>query len=175
MSLGNGIIISAEPRGRFEECYVSGTPKPGTVMELKIGTAAVGGRWTFEPAGTTAANSTYSGMAADGNRMPIAVLLCCADHMACPPGGLNTTAYTSGDRGCVYYPVNGEELNMILMDIAATGADQDFVPGTKLMVDDGTGKLLASASTPEAEPFICLETVTDLAADVLTRVMFTGC
>ncbi len=176
MAKGNGIIVSMSPRGVFEECYISGTPKPGTCMEIKTGVAIRGGRWTYEAAGTTAANSTYSGMAADGNRLPIAVL-CSAIESVSPsnPGGINSTAYADGDRGMVYFPVPGEELNMILKDESGTGADQDFIPGTKLIVDDGTGKLLASQSTPEAEPFLCLETVTDLAADYLSWCKFTGC
>lgn len=174
MALGNKIIIASEPGGRIEECFVSGTPKPGTIMELKVGTAAVGGRWTYEPAGTTAANSTYSGMAVDGNRLPIAVLLCSTDHAACPPGLGPTDAYTDGARGAVYFPLMGEELNVLLKDESGTAADQDFVPGTKLIVDDGTGKLIASAGSPESEPFICLETKTDLAADYLCRAQYTG-
>lgn len=169
MAKGNEIILSVPPKGVFEECIVSGTPKPGTVMELKTGVAQVGGRWTYEPAGTTANNSTYSGMAADGNRLPIAVLL--PDHLQ---GALATTAYVSGSRGFLYYPVPGEEVNMILKDESGTAADQDFIPGTKLIVDDGTGKLIASAGSPESEPFICLETVTDLDADTLTWCKFTG-
>lgn len=175
MAKGNGIIVSSNPRGVFEECIVSGTPKPGTCMEIKLATAAVGGRWTYEAAGVTANNSTFSGMAADGNRLPIAVLLSNADHMACPPGDLATTAYVDGARGCVYFPVAGEELNMILKDESGTAADQDFVVGTKLIVDDGTGKLIASASTPESEPFICLEIKADLAADYLAWCKYTGC
>ncbi len=174
MAKGNGIIVNAVPKGHFEECYVSGTPKPGTCMEIKIGTALRGGRWTYEAAGTTAANSTYSGMAADGNRIPIAVLCGPVESMASVPGALSTTAYADGDRGMVYYPIPGEELNMIIKDESGTAADQDFVPGTKLIVDDGTGKLIASASTPESEPFICLETAADVAADVLTWCKFTG-
>ncbi len=172
MARGNGIIVSSEPAGRFEECFISGTPKPGTCMELKIGTALKGGRWTMEAAGTTAANSTFSGMSADGDRIPIAVLLCSADHAACPPGQLATDAYVDGARGCVYYPIAGEELNVLLLNLSGTA--DDYVPGTKLTVDDGTGKLQLSSATPESEPFICLETQTDVAADVLVWAMYTG-
>lgn len=170
MAKGNEIIVTANPKGHFEECTVSGTPKPGTVMELKTGVSSVGGRWTYEPAGTTANVSTSQGMAADGNRLPIAVL--CPDSLQ---GKLATDAYASGDRGFLYYPIMGEELNMILLDESGTGDTQDFIPGSKLIVDDGTGKLIQSASTPEAEPFICLETVTDLAADYLAWCKYTGC
>lgn len=174
MALGNRILLASEPGGRFEECIISGTPKPGTAMELKIGTAAIGGRWTYEPAGTTAANSTYSGMAADGNRLPVAILLCGTDTAAANPGIGPTDAFTDGSRGCVYFPISGEEMNILLKDESGTAADQDFVPGTKLIIDDGTGKFIASASTPESECFTCLETKADLAADYLCRAQYTG-
>lgn len=163
-------MLEGNPKGKFIECIISGTPKPGTVMELVVGTAAVNGRFTYEPAGTTANNSTYSGMAADGNRLPIAVLL--PDRLQ---GRLATTAYASGEIGFLYFPVAGEEFNMILKNESGTGADQDFTIGTKLIVDDGTGTLVVSASTPESEPFICLEVKADLAADYLAWCMYTGC
>lgn len=166
MAIGNEIIISANPKGHFEECIVVGTPKPGTVMEFKRGTAKVHGRWSYEPAGTTAA-SGVQGMAADGNRLPIAVLL--PDRLQ---GKLATDAYATGDIGFLYFPVMGEELNMLIENQAGTA--DDFTIGDKLIVDDGTGKLLISAGTPESEPFICLETVTDPTADHLTACKYTG-
>lgn len=167
MARGNEIIVSADPKGKFETIIVSGTPKPGTVMEFKHGTAlGTGGHWTFEPAGTTAA-SGVQGMAADGNRLPIAVLL--NDPLQGRPV---TTAYASGEIAQIYYPLAGEELNMIIEN--QSGTADDFAIGDKLIVDDGTGKLLISASTPESEPFICLETLTDLTADNLTWVKYTG-
>lgn len=171
MAKGNEIVVTGEPRGRFLECIVSGTPKPGTVMELKWSvTTPTNGRWTYEPAGTTANSGTTLGMAADGNRLPIAVLL--PDRMQ---GGLATTAYVSGTVGYLYFPLPGDEINMLIKDETGTGDTEDYVPGVKLIVDDGTGKLIQSSSTPESEPFICLETVTDVAADTLTWCMFTGC
>ena len=174
---GNVIIITAEPKGYAEEIIVSGTPKPGTVMGLKGSVAEVGGRRTFEPAGTTAANSTYSGMAADGNRIPIAVLLCSSDPWgaAVNPFIGPTDAFADGDRAAVYYPAMGEELNMLIKDETGTGADQDFSVGDKLIVDDGTGKLLRSSGSPESEPFIILAELTDVAADVLAPCQYTGC
>lgn len=174
---GNVILITADPKGYAEEVIVNDTSKPGTVMELKGTVAEAGGRRTFEAAGTTAANSTFSGMAADGNRLPIAVLLCSADPWgaACPPYKGPTDAYAAGERGVVYYPAPGEELNMLIKDETGTGADQDFLVGDKLIVDDGTGKLLRSSGSPESEPFIILQALTDLAADVLAPCQYTGC
>lgn len=171
MAKGSEIILSANngPKGHFEEGVIGTgvTPKPGTVMEMVRGTAADGtGRFTWKPAGTDAAVGVQ-GMSADGDRMAIAVLD--IDHLQ---GKTKDDAYAAGDRCFLYFPVMGEELNMILEN--QSGTADDFVPGDKLIVDDGTGKLLISASTPESEPFLCLETVTDMAADTLTWVRFTG-
>ena len=167
MARGNEILVSANPKGFYEECVISGTPKPGTVMELKKATAVIGGRWTFEPAGTTAAVGANLGMAADGDRLAIAVLL--PDQLQ---GKIATDAYADGDRGFLYYPVSGEELNMLLEN--QSGTADDFIIGSKLIVDDGTGKLLISASTVESEPFMCLEAITDMAADTLAWCKYTG-
>jgi hypothetical protein len=170
MARGNNIIVSGEPKGRFEEIIVAGTPKPGTIMATK--TVALSGTvFTMEPAGTTAASGSR-GMAADGDNIPIAVLLGSADHAAGPPGKTSTDAYVDGERGAVYYPVNGETLNVLKLDVSGTA--DDLAIGDKLIVDDGTGKVLLSAGSPESEPFECLETVTDPTADVLIWVKFTG-
>ena len=158
MARGNEIIVSAEPKGHFEECIISGTPKPGTVMQVKAATEMVGGRFTYE---------VYNA-ALDGDQRGIAVLL--PDHLQ---GRLATTAYADAERGFLYWPCPGEELNMLLANIAGTG--DTFAIGDLLMVDDGTGKLIATSGSPESEPFICVETVgTALTADTLTHCKFTG-
>lgn len=158
MAKGNEIIVSMEPRGVFHEGYVSGTPKPGTVMQVQAGTAMDGtGRFTWE-----AYNAD-----ADGNQRLIAVLL--HDKLQ---GKLATDAYASGDRCRLYCPLPGEEINMLKGDVSGTA--DDFAVGDVLMVDDGTGKVIATTGSPESEPFICLEAVTDPTADQLVWCMFTG-
>lgn len=156
MAKGNDIIVSNNPRGRREEIIISGTPKPGTVMTVT--TAALSnGRFTME---------AYN-RDADGNRAPIAVLL--ADELR---GILQTTAYASGDRGFVYYPLPGDDLNMLVANIAGTG--DAFTIGDYMIVDDGTGKLIATTGSPESEPFQIMETVAALTADTLLWCKFTG-
>lgn len=173
MARGNEIIVTAEPKGVFLEVIVVGTPKPGTCMVPVPDTAIdANGKISMEPAGTTAASGAR-GMQADGDKIPIAVLL--ADDKQ---GKTATDAYVTGTRGMVYFPLMGEELNVLKLDVGGTG--DDFVVGDPLMVDDGTGKVLLSTSTtsqtaPESEPFIALESVTDPVADQLVHVMFTGC
>jgi hypothetical protein len=158
MALGNEILLTAiEPQGVDIEGIISGTPKPGTVMQIKASTEPVGGVFTWE---------VYN-QAADGNRSLIAVLLPDALQGKCA-----TDAYVTGSRGFLYMPAAGEQLNMILQDVSGTGDTHAI--GERLIVDDGTGTLIATTGTPESEPFILLETLAAPTADGLARCMFTG-
>jgi hypothetical protein len=158
MAKGNEIIVTAEPRGTFKEGIVSGTPKPGTVMQIKASTAADdNGRHTWE---------VYNA-AADGNQRLIAVLL--PDQLQ---GKTATDAYVTGTRCFLYCPIMGEELNMLYSNIAGTA--DSFAVGDIMIVDDGTGKLVATTGTPESEPFVCLEAQSALTADTLVWSIFTG-
>jgi hypothetical protein len=76
-------------------------------MEMVPGTADVAGTFTWAAYGTTAA-STGRGVSADGDRKVIAVLL--EDEIQ---GKIYSDAYASGDRGLLYFPLPGDELNMI--------------------------------------------------------------
>jgi len=156
MALGNEIIVTAEPGGVFKEGPISGTPKPGTVMQIKAATAKVNGNFTWE---------VYN-KASDGVNALIAVLL--PDTLR---GKVATAAYANGDHGFLYCPIPGEELNMLVADVSGTGDDHAI--GDTMMVDDGTGKLVA-ASSADAEPFQLLEAATDPTADALMHAIFTG-
>ena len=167
MASGNRIIISSHPKGVFEEIIVDGTPKPGTVMYRK-NVAEVSGAGEWEPAGTTGS----LGMGADGDMIPIAVLLCFADHAACPPGRTAEDAYVDGERAAVYFPAHGEKLNMLFGNAAGTA--DDVTIGMKMIVDDGTGKLVPTTGTPASQPFVALEAITDPTADQLFACQYSG-
>lgn len=152
------IVASVEPRGRFIEGIIEGTPKPGTVMQIKAATEPVNGRLTYQ---------VYN-KAADGARGQIAVL--CEDRLQ---GKTVSDAYVTGTRGLLYFPVPGDELNMLLDD-DGIGTSDDFAIGDSFMVDDGTGKLVAANGTAESEPFVLLETVAGLSADTLALCQYTG-
>lgn len=154
---GSAIVVSTEPRGVFKEGYVSGTPKPGTVMQLKASTEPIGGRYTWE---------VYD-KDADGNRGLLAIL--CEDRFL---GRLTSEAYADGDRCFLYVPVPGEELNMLVADVSGTA--DDVAIGDTFIVDDGTGLLIATTGTPESEPFQALETINDKTADQLVHCVYTG-
>lgn len=161
MAWGNEIIVTPNPTGRFLEGIigVGNTPKPGTIMQPDVSVALVGNRLSW----------VVYNADADGGRPkgPLAVLL--PDHLQ---GKTATTAYAAGDRCFLYCPVMGDELNVLLADVAGTA--DDHTKGEILIVDDGTGKLIATTGNPETEPFLLLETVTDPTADQLVHVMYTG-
>ena len=168
MAKGNCIIVSAQPRGVFKEGYIVGTPKPGTCVVLEPGqtTPDDTGRFNYEPAGATAASGSI-GMGADGDRIAIGVLL---ENTL--EGKLATDAYATGDRVRIYFPLPGEDLNVLYQN--QSGTADDVAIGQPLIVDDGTGKVLISAGTVESEPFAALEVITDPTADQLLWVEVTG-
>ena len=157
MSTKNKIVLATEPQGVFLEGTIVGTPLPGTVMEIVPATEPVNGRFSWRVATP----------GADGNRMPIVVLL--ADSLQ---GKVVTDAYVTGTRGFLYAPAMGETLNMILQDVAGTADDHAI--GDLLIVDNGTGELIATTGTPESEPFKVLETVTDPTTDSRVECQYTG-
>jgi len=165
MAYGNAIIVSGEPKGVFKEGIIATgqTPKPGVVMEIDPGVSDVNGRFTWQPYGVGADGT--GAVSADGDRGVIAVLL--------PDPTKNaTTAYAAGANCFLYCPIMGEELNMLVEDVAGTG--DDIAIGDKFIVDDGTGKLILTTGTVEAEPFIALEAHTNPTSDTLCHCMFTG-
>lgn len=168
MAKGNRIVVTPCPRGRFEEIIVVGTPKPGTCMYPTAAALVGGNTRSMEPAGTTGA----LGMGADGDQIPVAVLVYGIDHAACPPGRAATEAYVTGERGAVYYPVDGEELNVLFGN--ASGTADDVAVGDKLMIDDGTGKAINTTGSPESEPFVAREAIVDPTADQLLYVVYAG-
>lgn len=123
---GNEIIVSPGingPRGLLENGIVSGTPKPGTCMEMKAATANVDGRFTWLVAGTV--------QVFDGQPMPVVVLLPDSSR-----GKLATDAYVDGEICFLYWPVVGDRLNMRIANPSG-----DIAIGDKFEIDDGTGVL----------------------------------
>jgi len=155
----NTILVSGHPGGRFLGGIISGTPKPGTVMQIKSATEKVGGLFTYE---------VYN-RDADGDRPkgPIFILL----EKKLIGQGVDS-AYSDGETGHLYVPEEGDEFLMRLLDVSGTGDTHAI--GEILMIDDGTGKLIATTGTPETESFVCLETLAAPTADVLAHVQYAG-
>jgi hypothetical protein len=161
MARGNEIVVNADPLGRFMEGYIGAglTPKPGTIMQLQPATALQGGRHTFE---------LYNADADGGNpKGPWYVLL--PDHLQ---GKGPTDAYAAGDRAFFYTPLPGDELNLLVANLAGTA--DDHAVGEILIVDDGTGLLIVTTGSPETEVAILLEAITDPTADTLAWCKWTG-
>lgn len=153
----NEIILSGDPKGHFTECIVDGTPKPGTLMTIKLATAPVNKRFVWE---------AYN-RDADGDRAMWGVLI----NMYEIGQGVDV-AYVSGARGKIYFPLKGDEL-LVLFGNAAGTAD-DVAIGSYLIIDDATGKVIPTTGSPECEPFVALEDIVDPIADQLLHVMVTG-
>lgn len=157
MARGNEIVLTA--KGRFMEGIISGTPLPGTIMQLKAATALVGGRPTYE---------VFNG-SADGERTAIYVL-----DRDWGQGKTVDNAYVDGQRGFLYAPAMGDELN-VRVSAAGTGTGDAIAIGDKFIVDDGTGLLVATTGGPEAEPFQAMESESDVTSTgTLIHCVYTG-
>lgn len=161
MARGKEIIVSANPRGRFLEGQLATgiTPKPGTILQIKAQAIDANGRFTFE---------LYN-RSADGDR-PIGPLCILLDNYL--EGDVETTAFADSAAVRCYVPIPGEEFNLLVADVAGTADDHAI--GEQMMVDDGTGKLIATTGSPQSQPFMLLETLTDPTADQLAHVIFGG-
>lgn len=159
---GNVILLESEPRGKFIEGVIYGTPKPGVCMQIKAAVEPIGGRhtWQVYQPGT------------DGEQRLVAVLLEDDDR-----GKTYDDAYVSGDRCFLYIPYAGDELNMRILDIAGTGTSGSEAKaiGDLLMINTGDGKLVDTTGSPEMESFQLLETQAEpISADALLHCMYTG-
>jgi hypothetical protein len=103
---------------------------------------------------------------ADGDKGPVIILL--PDSFQ---GFLATVAYVSGTRGFLYMPIAGEDLNLLVGDVAGTG---DIVTiGDLYGVTQNTGKLKVNAAFASA-PFQANETLPALTADALVWFTYLG-
>lgn len=163
MARGNGIIVSAQPNGRFTEGIIGAglTPSPGTIMQLQLATALVGGRHTWE-----IYNADIDGGRPKG---PIIVLL--PDFLQ---GRLATTAYAAGERAFGYVPLPGDELNLLWSDADTGTSTNDVAIGTTGIVRDGFGTIIATTGSPENEVCILLEALNNLSGNTLGWSQWTG-
>jgi len=166
---GTRILVTSKPRGVFEDVYVVGTPKPGTIMEIEPAVEPVGGLFHYAVYGTQA-HATGHYVENDGDRKCIAVLV-----EKDQEGDTYDDAYVDDDLGRVYFPAPGEQLNILAEDVGGTGDTKAI--GEEFMVDDGTGKLLTADNNAQQHPFTGLETITDgtvLGSDHVVWCRFNG-
>lgn len=159
MALGNKILINTDAKGRRQSCIISGTPKPGTHMEIVPATGPNGsGLFTYRAA-----------TRADGAAGQIVVLLEDDEQ-----GKTVNDAYVSGTVGKLYWPLAGDEMNCLLRDPVGTGTANMHEVGDNLALDGATGMLQAAGSAT-AKPWQLLEDLTtDPTANFLAHCQFRG-
>ena len=138
---GNRVIVSTDPKGNRKVGILDGAYKPGTLLKIKAATEPKSGHFTFVPSG------------ADPGI--VAILL------KNGRGGTVDDAYAAGDYADIYFPQQGEELN-----IRYTGAAGAFAIGDEFM-PDANGKLIDSAGGVRVA--IGLETVADTTEEALVH------
>lgn len=163
MARGNLILVSGTDtyHGRFSEGFLATgeTVYPGMVVQKDPTVALKGGRHTYK---------TYD-VAADGGQPMGAHWIVLGDYYQ---GKTNDDAYTAGSRLFLYCPLPGDELNVLVANLAGTA--DDHVAGEQLIVGDGTGKFIATAGTPARIVALLLESITDPTEDTLAWVEWGG-
>lgn len=163
MSRRNRILISTEPKGRF--CEGVGTTGetyyPGMVVQRDPTASMQNGRPVFK---------LYN-RDADGNRPAGAHWIVLEDYLQGKTVS-DSLSGINGDRLFLYAPLPGDELNLLYENVAGTA--DDVAAGDLLIVNDGTGKFIVTTGSPECEPAMALEAVTDPTADTLVYCEWTG-
>jgi hypothetical protein len=158
MARGNCIVVSSNPLGHFEGGYIATAEKPGTFVQMDATVALKAGRHTWK---------VYQPGADGENPLgPVGILT--EDRLQ---GKTATDAYAAGAFvPTIYIPQPGDELNALVANLAGTADDHAL--GEKMMIDHGTGKLVATTGSPENEHCVLLEAITDPTADTLAWVRF---
>lgn len=153
---GSKILINANSRGRRDEGTITDTSKPGTHMEIVPATAMIAGRFSYRACS-----------AAAGAKGPRIVLL---ENWVV--GKIYSDAYAANERCFLYWPEVGDELNLILGDVAGTG-DAAIAIGDVYGVNND-GKLKRNSSYTST-PYQAQEAVAaGLTADYLLWVAYRG-
>lgn len=135
------------------------TPKPGTIVQIDPTQSMQQGRWVWK----------IFSRDADGDR-PAGPLIVLTEDFG--QGRTVDDAYAAGERAFGIIPLPGCELNVLYKNVSGTG--DDVVAGNLLIVDTGTGKVIVTTGSPETEPFMALEALTDPTADALLHAIATG-
>ena len=153
MAKGNRIIITPDRGYKVEGIIAAGeTPSPGTILQIDPTVAVQGNRHTWK---------IYD-RGADGDRPAGPYIVLCEDMLQ---GKTTSDAYAAGARAFGFVPLPGCELNLLFKNVSGTA--DDVVAGDMFIVDDGTGKVIVTTGSPESEPAMALEAVTDPTADTL--------
>lgn len=151
--------IVVKGNGHFIEgtLKTGSTPKPGTLMIMTSDAKDGSGNFTYKP---------WDG-ALDGERDEVIIL---RENEGL--GKTVTDAYADSEHCYLYIPMPGDEVQVLFGNAAGTA--DDVAIGDKLIIDDGTGKVIPTTGSPEMEPFKALEAYVDPTADQLLHCRFTG-
>lgn len=160
MAKGSKTILTPDRGYPVEGIVNTGeTLYPGMVVQVDPTQSTQGGRFVCP----------IFNRAADGDRPQGPHIVVCEDLKQ---GKTTSDSYTAGERFMGFVPQAGCELNLLFKNVAGTA--DDVAAGDLFIVDDGTGKMIVTTGTPEAEVAEALEAVTDPTADTLVWSIWTG-
>jgi hypothetical protein len=157
---GNDIVVNGMfGKGRYTSFFngTGGDLYPGSIVQIDPTVALRGGQHTV----------VFYNRDADGDQ-PKGDLILVTHEMQKTIGKLATDAIPSGEMFQGYSPLPGDDVNLLLADANTGTTTEDIAADTMLMVDDGTGKLVATTGSPEQEVAVTLEATNNMAAAALT-------
>lgn len=153
MAKGNRIVLTPDRGYPVEGIVANGeTHYPGMVVQIDPSVTVQGNRHIW----------TVYNRDADGDR-PLGPFIIITEDLY--QGKDTTGSYSAGQREFGFIPLPGCELNLLLAEVAGTAT---IPAGALLIPDDGTGKWIITAGSPEVEPAMTLEAAPDTGADKLT-------
>lgn len=166
MARGQCILVNGTDTysGKFSEGFIASgeTFYPGMIVQKDPTVALKGGRHTYK---------IYN-RDADGDQPAGAFWVVLEDAYQGKTMEDAYAASTGQIRVFVYCPLPGDELNLLIANLTGTGDDHSA--GEILIVDDGTGKLIATTGSPETEVAMLLESITDPTEDTLAWCEWSG-
>lgn len=137
MASNNVIVLDGAPRGKFEEAECTVAMTPGTVAQIDESEGLnANGRFSIEK------------FAAGSGGLGATVIV--VEPTVHDPNAVVTTDYAINTNARIYWPQNGDDINM------KAGGTITF--GQKLIVETATGEVLAATGTGEdVTPFQALE------------------
>jgi hypothetical protein len=154
---GNRIVVNPDAKGMYEWGYITTAEYPGTVFQRDPTVALKHGKHTYK---------VYQ-PGTDGEN-PVGGYWVLIEDLY--QAKTNVTQYAAGDLAKLYSPRMGDELNLLVGDVAGTG--DVHLAGEKMMLDTGTGKLIVTTGSPEDEVAQLLEAIAAPVADVLAWVQW---
>ncbi len=156
---GTSIIACSDPKGKFLEGIISGTPKPGVRMQIVAATEPINGRLTW---------AVYVPVPGTDGGPGGAIAILTEDTLQ---GKTTDDAYVTATRCFMYCPAAGEEMNIRVGEVAGTA--NSYAIGDLLMSDAEDGIFVPNLGGQDV-PFQVMETAALIAGSSLVLAMCTG-